>query len=59
MSLRTVTLRHTAPEQISVGYHLLDGASGVTVRVPKEALSAFRNNYFWGAYAEVLTGYEE
>lgn len=59
MSLRTVTLRHTAPEQISVGYHLLDGASGVIVRVPKEALSAFRNNYFWGAYAEVLTGYEE
>lgn len=59
MSLRAVVLRHTAPEQLSVGYHLLDDAPDVRVQVPRTALSAFRNNYFWSAYAEVLTGYEE
>lgn len=53
--LKRVILRHTAPEQVSVGYHLLDGAGSVRIEVPQGTLSAFRNNYFWGAYAEVLT----
>lgn len=59
ISLRNVILRHTAPEQISAGYRLLDGVPNARVQVPQASLSAFRNNYFWGAYAEVLTGYEE
>lgn len=56
--LKKVTVKHSAPDKISVGFHLLDGTSA-KIYVPKTAKSAFQNNYFWGNYAGVIVGYEE
>ena len=55
--LREIVLRHTSPQDISVGYHLLAGTTAY-ISVPKSAKSAFENNYFWGYYAEKMVGYE-
>lgn len=52
-SLEKLILLHTDPAEISVGYNLTEGAS-FKIFVSESALSAFKNNYFWGHYADVL-----
>ena len=56
-SLEKIKLIHSSPGDISVGYHLLAGtAAAVCVR--EDLKNTFKNNYFWGYYAEVIEGYE-
>ncbi|HIU61149.1 MAG TPA: hypothetical protein IAB69_00670 [Candidatus Coproplasma excrementigallinarum] len=52
-SLEKLILLHEDPADISVGYSLMEGAS-FNIYVPEDALSSFKNNYFWGSYADVL-----
>ena len=57
-SLKGIYLEHSAPGDISVGYGLFDGTPGaLTVYLPRDVLSLFTNNYFWGRYAERLAAY--
>lgn len=57
--LKQIILRHAKPADISVGFELLTGAPiDCIILVPKESLSQFQNNYFWGKYAKQLQGYE-
>lgn len=54
-NLKELVLEHGSPSDISVGYDL-DRGCDCRIYVPEEALSAFKNNYFWGSYAEKLYG---
>lgn len=56
--LSSIILRHRAPADIAVGYGIFNGVpDSCKILVPKEALSAFQNDYFWGRYAERLQSY--
>lgn len=50
-NLQKITFTQTDPEEITVGYHLLDGADGARLYVRQEAFSNFSSNYYWGHYA--------
>ncbi len=52
-ALDQIFLMHSDPSGISVGYGLRDGAS-FRICVPADALGAFKNDYFWGNYADIL-----
>lgn len=52
-SLEKLILLHEDPADISVGYSLTEGAS-FNIYVPEDALGSFKNNYFWGSYADIL-----
>ncbi len=54
VNLKKLVLKHESPADISVGYHLLDGAEHCNVYVDQSVVSAFKNNYFWGRYAKQL-----
>ena len=58
LRLSRVYLHQTDPTKVTAGYHLTEGASWVRIVVAKEALSAYRNNYFWGYYADSLVSEE-
>ena len=54
--LKKIILTHTAPSGLSVGYYFLNGTNA-KVYVPKEHMSTFINDYFWGYYAQKIVGY--
>ena len=54
-SLKTITFLQEDPTATSVGYGLLTGSDAV-IRVPDSAVSAYKNNYFWGHYADNIVG---
>ena len=56
-ALEKLKLMHSSPTDISVGYHLLAGTAAM-VYVREDLKNTFKNNYFWGYYAEVIDGYE-
>lgn len=59
-SLEKLILTNPDPSETSVGYGLLDGAERCVICVPKEAFSAYANNYCWGAYNDGrLVRYED
>ena len=49
-SLERLVLRHADPEDIRVGYRLLDGAENVKIYVPEASLMAYSTDYYWGYY---------
>ncbi len=51
-NLERLVLKHESPTDVAVGYYLLDGAEACRIYVAQSALSAFKNNYFWGRYAK-------
>ena len=55
-NLKKIILTHDEPSDISVGYGLLSDTRA-SVYVSKDVLSQFKNDYFWGSYAEDLIGY--
>ncbi|MCD8308530.1 MAG: leucine-rich repeat domain-containing protein [Clostridia bacterium] len=54
-SLKKIILTHGQPSDISVGYGLLNGTDA-DIYVPQDSVSAFKNNYFWGHYADKIYG---
>ena len=56
-NLKKIVLKHPEPSQITVGYGLLNGTSSA-ICVSESSVSAFKNNYFWGHYAENIYGTE-
>ena len=55
-SLKCLTLQHTTPSSISVGFSLLEGAPTCYVYVPQEGVGQFYTDYFWGHYAGRVKG---
>lgn len=56
-SLKGIVLKQEDPEKIQVGLELLKGTDGVSIYVPKDSLSAYSTNYFWGHYAGMFKGF--
>ena len=56
--LKTITFLQEDPTATSVGYGLLTGTDAV-ICVPDSAVSAYKNNYFWGHYADSIVGISE
>ncbi|MGN0813792.1 MAG: hypothetical protein ACI4MH_00995 [Candidatus Coproplasma sp.] len=55
-NMQELFFEHESPSDISVGYNLLKGTS-CRIYVHRQALSAFKNDYFWGSYADKLYAY--
>lgn len=58
-ALSKITLRHTHPTQISIGFALLNGTESCKIYVQTEHLSAFYGDYVWGFYLEYMEGYND
>ena len=56
-ALERVVLEQDAPSACRVGQKLLEG-TGARVYVPASALSAYRTDYFWSVYSDVVLPWE-
>ena len=56
-ALERVVLEQDAPSACRVGQELLEG-TGARVYVPASALSAYRTDYFWSVYSDVVLPWE-
>lgn len=56
-SLEKIYLQQLSPENIAVGYQLLEGADHCFIYVKQETATTYLNNYFWSVYTARLKTY--